>query len=323
MINLRLIDGLIFSVCCLLITPRGSFAGVGTQGAQFLKIPPTARSASLGSTAALSDGSESIFQNPAGLASVERIDVRMSQVSWIESINYSNLAAAVSNSAGTFGIGINYLSVPEIIKYDNTGSAPGGSYAPSDTAVTFGYARAFSDKLRAGINIKYLSSRLDDVNATALAADAGIQLNFGGDYGLKMGLAVQNAGTEMKFVNEGDPMPFNIRLGASYLLNLSDDLNSEWNRFFDLDHNVMFIAEANYLNDSEISGNFGMEYKRIYQNSSAFALRAGYLTNIRGLDNTGLTLGLGIAYSNFVIDYAFVPYGELGNTQRVTVGLRL
>jgi len=323
MINPKIFPVLIFSACCLLAAERGSFAAAGSQGAEFLKIPPTARSAALGSTAALSEGSESIFQNPAGLASIEKLDVCMSQVNWIESINYSNLAAGFRNSAGSFGFGINYLSVPSITKYDNTGAAQNSSYAPSDAAVTLGYARILSERLSAGANLKYVTSHLDDVSAAAMAVDAGLQANLGGDYGLRLGLLVQNAGTEMKFVNEGDPMPFNVRLGASYLLNLNSETNDEWTRFFDLDHSVLFIAEANYLNDSEVSGNFGMEYRRNYQNSSAFALRAGYITNIKGLDNTGLTLGLGIAYGSFVIDYAFVPYGELGNTQRVTLGLKL
>jgi hypothetical protein len=31
---------------------------------------------------------------------------------------------------------------------------------------------------------------------------------------------------------------------------------------------------------------------------------------------------LGLKFSRFTMDYAFLPYGDLGNTHRVTLGLR-
>jgi hypothetical protein len=53
-----------------------------------------------------------------------------------------------------------------------------------------------------------------------------------------------------------------------------------------------------------------------------FAVRAGYkynsaMSTLGPL--AGLTLGGGFRYNIFSIDYAFVPYGDLGYTHRISM----
>lgn len=50
------------------------------------------------------------------------------------------------------------------------------------------------------------------------------------------------------------------------------------------------------------------------------ALRAGY--NGRNETDSGITAGGGIQFNNLSIDYAFVPYGDLGNAHRFSVSAR-
>jgi hypothetical protein len=55
------------------------------------------------------------------------------------------------------------------------------------------------------------------------------------------------------------------------------------------------------------------------------ALRVGYQANlaetqIEGL--TGLTAGLGVIYEGFGLDYAFLPYGDLGSTHRISLSYK-
>jgi hypothetical protein len=316
---MRKIRSLLFSlpVLCCVYSACGA-GGAGTQGGQFLRISPDARSAALGATASVSQGGVSVFQNPAGLAEVERFEAGLSQVTWLESINYSNVSTAFRTGRGVFGFGLNYLSVPAIIKYDNTGTPQDTSYSPSDTAVTMGYGFNASRAFQAGVNIKYISSSIDDASATAFAADAGCQLNIEDAY-LCAGLLVQNTGTEIKFAGSPDPLPAGVRLGLAYF----PPIISEMDEFFDIDERVLFIAEANYISPSQAAGNFGLEFKRVFDETDEVSLRTGYTSNIKGLGSTGITLGLGIVYSSFTLDYAFVPYEDLGDTHRITVGYKL
>ena len=50
--------------------------------------------------------------------------------------------------------------------------------------------------------------------------------------------------------------------------------------------------------------------------------RAGYNTeNINTGGLNGFTAGVGIRYRDYSIDYAFVPYGDLGSTDRVSISV--
>ncbi|MBI3565954.1 MAG: hypothetical protein HY079_12210, partial [Elusimicrobia bacterium] len=60
--------------------------------------------------------------------------------------------------------------------------------------------------------------------------------------------------------------------------------------------------------------------------SRNLAARAGYQFG-HGSDQlqsklVGLGAGLGLKFGRFKLDYAFQPYGDLGNTHRVTLGAR-
>ena len=50
------------------------------------------------------------------------------------------------------------------------------------------------------------------------------------------------------------------------------------------------------------------------------ALRAGYKSNED--IGTDLTIGIGFKKDKIQFDYAYVPYGELGSTHRVSFGMR-
>jgi hemolysin activation/secretion protein len=55
--------------------------------------------------------------------------------------------------------------------------------------------------------------------------------------------------------------------------------------------------------------------------------RLGYNTQSQDTGGLhGLSMGLGLMYTdyamNYSLDYAFVPYGELGNTHRISFGIK-
>ena len=57
-----------------------------------------------------------------------------------------------------------------------------------------------------------------------------------------------------------------------------------------------------------------------YMAKKTVALRLGY--NGRNDAGTGLTLGGGLMVRRFALDYAFVPFGDLGNAHRFSFAYR-
>lgn len=49
------------------------------------------------------------------------------------------------------------------------------------------------------------------------------------------------------------------------------------------------------------------------------ALRAGYKTNQD--IGPGWSAGLGFKFQRICLDYAYAPYGDLGNTHRISLGM--
>ncbi|MFN3966334.1 MAG: hypothetical protein ACK4JE_01380, partial [Endomicrobiia bacterium] len=63
--------------------------------------------------------------------------------------------------------------------------------------------------------------------------------------------------------------------------------------------------------------NFSMGLECIIKN--IFSLRFGYITKY----TTGLRAGIGVKISNLIFDYAYSPYGELGNSHIFSITFKL
>lgn len=280
----------------------GAFSGddAGTSTAQFLKLGAGARAAGMGEAfTGVADDSTAIYWNPAGLNKLTDRSLSFMHAVWFEDISYDWFSYAQPlNNMDAIGIGIQYLSYGSISEMDSTG-LQGGSFSPADLAVSLSYARHIG-KTDLGLNAKYISSQIKE-SATAFAFDCGAMYPVSSR--LTAGFSLQNVGTKMKFVSEEDALPLNIKLGGSYLLNPS------WI--------VALDAIAPIDNDAYFAA--GTEYSRTISSSVSAAGRFGY--NMRNKDTgglNGLTAGLGITYLTYTLDYAFVPYGDLGNTHRIS-----
>ncbi|GAG58644.1 unnamed protein product, partial [marine sediment metagenome] len=58
-----------------------------------------------------------------------------------------------------------------------------------------------------------------------------------------------------------------------------------------------------------------------YWVTNIMALRVGYRTGPAD-EGSGLTVGAGFRAGRILLDYAFVPYGDLGNTHRISLGMK-
>jgi hypothetical protein len=150
-----------------------------------------------------------------------------------------------------------------------------------------------------GISGKYFSSDIDRSNASAVMADVGIQ--WRPHERLRTGLTAQNLGTRLKYDQQNEQLPLLIRGGASY-----EVVPGRWT----------VNVEGELVRYGDPTLQVGAEYWI----GRMLALRAGY-DERRNIDDKlkGLTAGLGARMEQFGLDYAFVPYGELGSTHRISL----
>jgi len=286
-------------------------SAAGTSGAQFLKISVDARQSALGGAGATVSGSQSMFYNPAGLSSVANFDLSLTQVNWFQDIRYSNLSAAKKFNFGVIGFSINYLTSSSIDKYDNTGTMLNETYDVSDTALGLGYATEIYKGVSVGGNVKYLTDRIETHTANALSFNCGLVYREIVSK-LDLGIAIQNIGSEVKYISVGDPQPLTYKLGAAYNIPVGES---------DEPGGVIVCSDVNSANDTGIYANFGLEIYKEFTEDSTYFIRGGYRTDLSDKAN-GVSLGVGLKYNIYVIDYAYSALGDLGQATRITVSLR-
>ncbi|MFH1957063.1 MAG: PorV/PorQ family protein [bacterium] len=293
---------LLFAICYLPFTLYAS--GKGTSGAQFLKIGVGARAVAMGEAYAGMEGDiNSIYWNPAGLSRIGTSQTSFSHTAWFQNINCENLTAGYPAASGFMALGIHYLAAGKIDKYDNLGEPAGESYAPVDMSAAVAYSKKMKN-VSIGANLKYISSNIDGENAAALGADIGGMCKKNK---LNIGLAVQNLGTKMKFVKDEFSLPLNIKLGGAYKFGRC----------------LTAALDFNLPNDNDFRINTGVEYSKKCAENLVVALRTGYKTNTKGLDaSDGLSAGFGLRYGECQMDYAWVPYGDLGVSHRISFTYR-
>jgi hypothetical protein len=208
-----LILGLLIAVTAMI--GDVSLASDNAQAAaDFLNIGVGARAAAMGGAyTSIAEDALSAFWNPAGLSSVNSVQVALSHFSWYQDLNYEYLAVAYPlQDKLTIAASASYLSYGSIDGYDQYDNPTGELNSTYDLAAGLSAGYLVRENLSLGLTAKYVVLSLDGYNASALAADIGAQYNIGN---VKLGLAVVNLGQDVKFGETSEKLPIGIRAGAS------------------------------------------------------------------------------------------------------------
>ncbi|MDD5258568.1 MAG: PorV/PorQ family protein [bacterium] len=281
-------------------------SGTGTTGAQFLRLGAGARPVAMGNAfTAIADDANGPQYNAAGIAWAKHKEAIASYIDYLEGISYGYVGYIHPLPNGsTLGLALAYLDSGSIDQTDLAGSAI-GTFSSTQSLLLMTYARTLGSKMSWGSNLKVFQQKIEQEKANGYAMDLGVIYKFWPRF--STGVNVQNLGPGVKFVQETDPLPLTIKAGAAYIF-VADTLT--------LSADVKYQPKE----DSKISENVGLEYW-INQN---LAVRAGYDTaNISDIDNfNGITAGLGFQIAGFNLHYAWMPYGILGDTHRISVGYK-
>ncbi|MBS1516154.1 MAG: PorV/PorQ family protein [Bacteroidetes bacterium] len=244
----------------------------GTLAAPELLIPIGSSGTSLGgSNLATVKGIDAMYWNPAGLAEISSNsgEVMFSSMNYLADIKMNYFAGAVRlPGLGSVGGSLRAMSFgEELVTTEYAPDGTGAKFAPTYIVGTLSFARAMTDKIHFGTNVKLISEQIADVSATGFAFDFGLQY-LAGASGLRFGIALKNLGSSMKFNGPGLDRSF-IENGVSTVrrVNLQEadlptnlEIGLGYSTTFSKNNNV--TLSSTFLNSSFSSDEykFGLEY---------------------------------------------------------------
>jgi hypothetical protein len=313
----------------------GEFLKVGAAGSQFLKIGVGARANGMaGAYTSVANDLSSLYWNPAGVADVKGMNGEFHYTQWFA--GYSHSFAAVSMplseqfvvSAHMVSFSSDKIPVTTMAQPEGTGS----HYTVNDLVAGVSISGYLTDQFSFGVTGKVVNNAFSSLNSQGIAFDIGTLYDTE-IQGIKLGFAIFNLGSEMKYegqdlkstkkyIEELKAAPWDVTFLANpYTMPLifragisSEVINKE-------DHKLILAGDFVTLSDTPEQFAIGAEYTWI----DLVSVRAGYRF---GQDQLGFSFGLGLSYlTDGVIgklDYSLSPTADIGwiNRLSLSVGLK-
>ncbi|MFQ5599459.1 MAG: PorV/PorQ family protein [Candidatus Krumholzibacteriia bacterium] len=287
------------------------FEKVGTYTGQFLKIGISARATGMGSAfTAVANDASAAFWNPAGLVEVDGTVITVNHTEWPADINldYANYTFSPTFIRGKVSLHARGLTMdPQVVRTIFRQNGTGELFDAGDMSFGASYARYFTDKFSAGITVSWVHMGLADRSVNTVVSDFGLQYRIG-IRGMKLGMAVQNIGSEVNFDDRAAKLPTLFKVGLAV-----DTYRSG-------PHSLITVGEFSRPSDNKERQNFGVEYSY----NEFLYLRTGYSVNF---DAENFAAGAGVALqtsqsTSIDVDYSFVDMDALGGVHRVSLGFR-
>ncbi len=277
-------------------------ASKGTTGVPFLEMQAGARYIGMGGAGtAIADDSTVMFWNPGLLGKITAHHIDLMHSVYLEDTfyDYASVMYKVTKSQG-LGLSVQYFSYGNLDGFDKD-SASTGSMNPADLAVAIGYGVNIKG-FGIGLSGKFIQSEVTS-SAETFALDFGLSFPNLFNDNLYWGVAAANIGSGIKYDKVTEDLPATYRFGAG---------------FYITDY-LLAAADLGFVKNRDMYAALGAEYALHLGDAMAAYFRAGYNTVSDTDGITGLTAGFGFGYKTFLINYAFVPFGDLGNTHRLSL----
>ena len=273
---------------------------LGTTAANFLEMGIGSAGNAMGEAyvSAVHDLS-AVYWNPAGLAYLPHNEALFTHQPWIAGINVSFISAGiVIPELGTFALAITNMDygrteVTTMDMQDGTGE----TYAANEYAFTLSYGRKIVQWFSFGASIKYISSSIWHMSASAAAVDLGVIIDTDfispdgkRENGLKIGMSISNYGTKMQYDGIDLLQPIDILLNENG--NYKDVEGQYRVQGWDLplifrigtsitplvleSQKITLVVDALHPNNNSESINLGAEYEYSFIGYGKFSLWGGY-----------------------------------------------
>lgn len=290
----------------LLVIPSHSATtnSAGSTGAQFLELGIGARAAGMGEAqTAWSDDIYGSYFNPSGIATVARQELGFVHNTLYLDLDYNYLGYLLPlPTGGVLGVTGLYVDLGSVERREVVAGEPSailGAAEGQDVSFSVTYAQTMRDFLDLGATLKSVHEDLDGRSSSAFAVDLGAKWRPPID-GLTVGLSLANIGTSLKHVRERDELPITLRAGIGYRAP---------SRLWGLTGDMVWVK------NQDIEGKIGAE---IWPWREHLAFRVG--ANSANDVGRAFTVGAAFRWSDLELDYAYIPYGDLGNQNLFSLG---
>jgi len=305
----------------LSVSASAASSAEGTSGASFLKLGAGARAGAMADAfTAVADDAFAAYYNPAGLARLKGTQLGGAHSALFQGVSYQSLSVVVpfgrakgrerietDSNKHALGLSIYSLSVGDIERRTGDSTLPVGSFNAADSAYAASYAYAPNDRLSLGVTGKYIHQTIDTYSANAMAADLGVlyRVNPHTEKPVTLGASIRNIGSRIGYVSsQSDPLPTTVVVGAAAAVT----------KGFTVD------VDLGKARDNDVYAALGMEGRRNLSEGVGGALRFGYTSARRDIGGlAGLAAGGGLAFNKANFDFAWIPFGSLGDAFRFSL----
>ncbi|MBN2407662.1 MAG: OmpA family protein [Elusimicrobia bacterium] len=295
-------------ILALMLCACRVFPGRFSEICEWLNVNPSPRGAGLGvSYYGIAQGANASLFNPASPGFIRSREIKAHYGVMLSEMRYSSLAYLEPKTGiGTASLIAQYYTTDDMQEIKE--GVLGDEFGNTDVFVSLGLGYPVTEGISLGANIKGFQSSLAGYTAQGFGGDLGVMT-----LPLKnatFGLAVQNLSSPVKYRDESETLPMALAGGLSYTLSLGSE-----------NVDFIFALGGRYMDFDEWETGVGVEHIAMDQ----FALRVGYqyVNNARELKPLAdITAGIGFNISGILIDYSWVPMGEMGYTHRMGLGCR-
>ena len=334
-------------LCCGTLSSSGQIGG--EDAFTFLKLPPSARLTALGGsliTVRDEDPAMAVL-NPATLTEATSGGMTFQNNFHFDGIynGYVGYAHHIENWGITSHGGVQFMQYGDFTLADEFGNAL-GEFKASEMAITIGASRAFSERLSAGVNLRFINANYESYHSSALAADIG-GTYFNEESQFSAGVVIRNVGVQLSAFEEvNENLPLDIQVGISkrlkhlpFRFSVTAHSLNRWNLRYESpldDDGTTILGDGsnetsqfskevdNFFRHMIFSGEF------LIGKTEVLKLRIGYnhqrrkeltVGSLRSL--AGFSAGVGIRIKQFSIDYGFGSYHIAGSTQHIGISTHL
>jgi hypothetical protein len=343
----RLASLLLTAVLAVPAVYAGNEQRIGQAGASELLINPWARSSALGDANIASiTGFEGVFINVAGTAHLNSTQLVFSNTDWLSGagihVNSFGISQKVGD-AGVLSLSVVAMNWGDIVKTTvENPNGDGSTFSPGYTNIGVSYAKEFSNSIYGGITVKVVNESIEDLKATGIAFDMGIQYITGSREQLMFGVVMKNVGPTMKMKGDGMSVrgsvgdgPINTLQNRSAEFELPSLIKLGVSYFWDFGELHRLTVDGAFTENSFSKNQFhgGVQYS--YRN--ILFLRGGYvyedgITDIaeRTTALTGFTAGVSIEIpfkkggeQTFAVDYSYRDTDPFNGVHSIGVRINL
>lgn len=289
----------------------------GRTAATLLTRTQSAVPAALGGAySAVSGNLDGVAYNPAGAATARWPELQATYLHGFANDSLGSFRYGQTFTMGTVFLGGDYYDAGTIDLNLSDGTQ-GSRRAEQDSVGELGLALGRAFPLSIGGTIKAYHLRLaEEASASGAAFDAGALWRTPLT-GLNIGVAGTNMGSDVKFEEQGDPLPVTARAGLAYSLNLA-----RFSKLRDYPYVFTAIVDGVKEKDENSSVRAGLDVTRaltgVTDKAGSASLRFGYQSRPQTV-----TAGIGFRLAGFGLDYAFnLINGVDANVHRATISWR-